>query len=222
MRKDAPSEELADAVRRVAAGRRFLNPELVAHALDAGTSPLTPRETDVLRAAAGGASTDQIGASLFLSPATVRNYLSNALTKLNARNRIDAIRIAREAGWISPLAHRRICDHLWGRARRIGDIRHRAPRTSSSGRPALNTAPCERMSHATEADITTTTSDPPAVRLVPTTNGPIEVTGPVELVDAAGRPIVPPAEQIYLCRCGRSTNKPFCDGSHARTGWTEA
>lgn len=100
MRKDAPSDELADAIRRVAAGRRFLDPELVATALDVGVSPLTPRETDVLRAAAEGASTEHIGANLFLSPATVRNYLSNAISKLDARNRIDAIRIAREAGWM--------------------------------------------------------------------------------------------------------------------------
>ena len=54
----------------------------------------------MLRAAAEGGSTEEIGASLFLSPATVRNYLSNAITKLDARNRIDAIRLARDAGWI--------------------------------------------------------------------------------------------------------------------------
>jgi two-component system response regulator DesR len=100
MRKDAPSEELADAIRRVAKGQRFLDPALVATALEVGTNPLTPRETDVLRAAAEGGSTDDIGASLFLSPATVRNYLSNAINKLDARNRIDAIRIARQSGWI--------------------------------------------------------------------------------------------------------------------------
>jgi len=100
MRKDAPSEELADAIRRVAKGQRFLDPALVATALEVGTNPLTPRETEVLRTAAEGGSTDEIGATLFLSPATVRNYLSNAITKLDARNRIDAIRIARQSGWI--------------------------------------------------------------------------------------------------------------------------
>jgi two-component system response regulator DesR len=100
MRKNAPSEELADAIRRVAKGQRFLDPDLVEHALQIGDNPLTPREADVLRAAAEGGSTEEIGASLFLSPATVRNYLSNAITKLDARNRIDAIRLARDAGWI--------------------------------------------------------------------------------------------------------------------------
>ena len=100
MRKNAPSEELADAIRRVARGQRFLDPDLVAHALQVGPNPLTSRETDVLRAAAEGGSTEDIGATLFLSPATVRNYLSNAITKLDARNRIDAIRIARHAGWM--------------------------------------------------------------------------------------------------------------------------
>ena len=58
-------------------------------------------------------------------------------------------------------------------------------------------------------------------RLTPLPDGPYEVTGPLELVDADGEPVQPPAEQVYLCRCGRSATKPFCDGSHARTGWTE-
>jgi two-component system response regulator DesR len=100
LRKNAPSEELADAIRRVAKGQRFLDPALVSAALEIGTSPLTPRETEVLRTAAEGGSTEEIGAQLFLSPATVRNYLSNAISKLDARNRLDAIRIAREAGWM--------------------------------------------------------------------------------------------------------------------------
>ena len=100
MRKNAPSEELADAIRRVAKGQRFLDPDLVAHALQIGESPLTPRETEVLRAAADGGSTEDIGATLFLSPATVRNYLSNAISKLGARNRLDAVRLARDAGWL--------------------------------------------------------------------------------------------------------------------------
>jgi len=100
MRKNAPSEELADAVRRVAKGQRFLDPALVETALQAGANPLTEREADVLRAAADGGTTTEIGRALFLSPATVRNYLSNAISKLDARNRIDAIRIARQAGWI--------------------------------------------------------------------------------------------------------------------------
>ena len=100
MRKDAPSEELADAIRRVAKGQRFLDPDLVATALEIGTSPLTAREAEVLRVAADGGSTEEIGRQVYLSPATVRNYLSSAISKLGARNRIDAIRIAREAGWL--------------------------------------------------------------------------------------------------------------------------
>jgi two-component system response regulator DesR len=100
MRKNAPSEELADALRRVAKGQRFLDPALVETALRVGDNPLTDREAEVLRAAAEGGTTTDIGHALHLSPATVRNYLSNAMSKLDARNRIDAIRIARQSGWI--------------------------------------------------------------------------------------------------------------------------
>lgn len=98
--KDAPAATLADGIRRVAAGERVIDPELVAAALETGASPLTPRETHVLRAAEGGISTEEIANVLSLSPATVRNYLSNAISKLGARNRLDAIRIARNAGWL--------------------------------------------------------------------------------------------------------------------------
>ncbi|GAB2803266.1 response regulator transcription factor [Actinoallomurus bryophytorum] len=98
--KDAPAATLADGIRRVARGERVVDPDLVAAALETGSSPLTPRESDVLRAAADGISTEQIGALLRLSPTTVRNYLSNAITKVGGRNRIDTIRIARNAGWI--------------------------------------------------------------------------------------------------------------------------
>ena len=98
--KDAPASELADAIRRVAAGERVLDPVLVAAALETGANPLTDRETDVLKAAASGLSTEEIGDKVSLSPATVRNYLSYAIAKLGARNRIDAIRIARDAGWL--------------------------------------------------------------------------------------------------------------------------
>jgi two-component system response regulator DesR len=77
-----------------------LDPELVAAALETGSTPLTPREAEVLRAAESGSSTEQIAARLSLSPATVRNYLSNAISKVGGRNRIDAIRIARDAGWL--------------------------------------------------------------------------------------------------------------------------
>ena len=98
--KDAPAGDLVDAIRRVAAGERVLDPGMVADALETGASPLTARETDVLRTAATGISTAEIGAVLFLSPATVRNYLSAAIAKLGARNRVDALRIAQRAGWL--------------------------------------------------------------------------------------------------------------------------
>ena len=98
--KDAPARTLADGIRRVARGERVIDPELVAAALETGSTPLTAREADVLRAAETGISTDQIAQRLSLSPATVRNYLSNAISKVGGRNRIDAIRIARQAGWL--------------------------------------------------------------------------------------------------------------------------
>jgi two-component system response regulator DesR len=98
--KDAPAASLADGIRRVAAGLRVIDPDLVAAALETGASPLTGRESDVLRAAEDGITTSDIATRLSLSPATVRNYLSNAITKTGARNRIDAIRIARDAGWL--------------------------------------------------------------------------------------------------------------------------
>jgi two-component system, NarL family, response regulator DesR len=98
--KDAPAETLADGVRRVARGERVIDPELVAAALETGSTPLTIREADVLREAERGLPTEQIAVRLSLSPATVRNYLSNAISKVGGRNRIDAIRIARNAGWL--------------------------------------------------------------------------------------------------------------------------
>ena len=98
--KDAPARTLADGIRRVYAGERVIDPDLVAAALETGSSPLTPREADVLRAAESGMPTDRIATSLALSPATVRNYLSNAMSKVGANNRIDAIRISRNAGWL--------------------------------------------------------------------------------------------------------------------------
>lgn len=98
--KDAPAETLADGVRRVHAGDRVIDPDLIAAALETGTSPLTAREADVLRAAESGLPTEKIAGTLSLSPATVRNYLSNAISKVGAHNRIDAIRISRNAGWL--------------------------------------------------------------------------------------------------------------------------
>jgi two-component system, NarL family, response regulator DesR len=98
--KDAPAATLSNGIRRVANGERVIDTDLVAAAIETGTSPLTPRETDVLRAAQTGGSTNDIAKQLALSPATVRNYLSNAISKVGGRNRLDAIRICREAGWL--------------------------------------------------------------------------------------------------------------------------
>ena len=98
--KDAPSRELADAIRRVAAGHRVVDSNLALAAWDSAECPLTAREIDVLRLAADGAEAPEIAARLFLSTGTVRNYLSTIATKLNARNRVDAIRIANESGWL--------------------------------------------------------------------------------------------------------------------------
>jgi len=98
--KDASAETLAVAIRKVAAGQRVIDPELVAAALETGSSPLTDRETDVLRAAQTGISTAEIATQLALSSAAVRNHLSNAISKIGARNRVDAIRVASNAGWL--------------------------------------------------------------------------------------------------------------------------
>lgn len=98
--KDAPVEELADAIRRVAAGERVVDPVLAAAALAHGTSPLTPRERDVLGAARTDATVAEIARRLFLSEGTVRNYLSAAISKAGARNRTEAIRLAEERGWL--------------------------------------------------------------------------------------------------------------------------
>lgn len=99
--KDAPFEDLAAAIRGVAAGRRVIDPQLALTAWDVGENPLSGREIQILKLAAGGAEPPEIAAALHLSVGTVRNYLTRILTKLNARNRVDAIRIATEAGWVS-------------------------------------------------------------------------------------------------------------------------
>ncbi|MBW1602489.1 response regulator transcription factor [Streptomyces sp. JJ66] len=99
--KDAPSSQLAHAVRAVAAGQRVLDPQLALTAWDVPEIPLSARELEVLRLAAQGAEVAEIAACLYLSTGTVRNYLTAIVTKLLARNRVDAIRIAQEAGWIA-------------------------------------------------------------------------------------------------------------------------
>ncbi|MER5883482.1 response regulator transcription factor [Streptomyces sp. NPDC001941] len=98
--KDAPAAQLADAVRRVLAGERVIDPTLAAAALAEGANPLTDRERDVLRAAANGATNAELAAELHLSQGTVRNYLSTAIQKLTVRNRAEAVRVAREKGWL--------------------------------------------------------------------------------------------------------------------------
>ncbi|MBL7253382.1 response regulator transcription factor [Paractinoplanes lichenicola] len=98
--KDAPPSELAQAVRRVVAGQRVVDPQLALAAWGETDSPLTTRETEVLQLAAQGSEPHEIAKSLRLSVGTVRNYLTTVVTKLNARNRVDAIRIARESGWL--------------------------------------------------------------------------------------------------------------------------
>ncbi|MBQ0867237.1 response regulator transcription factor [Streptomyces sp. A73] len=98
--KDAPAAQLADAVRRVRAGERVIDPGLAAAALAEGASPLTDRERDVLSAAREGAANAEIAAALHLSHGTVRNYLSTAIQKTGARNRTEAVRIARDKGWL--------------------------------------------------------------------------------------------------------------------------
>ena len=97
--KDVPAEQLADAIRRVVAGERVVDPALAAETLASGTSPLTARERDVLVAARPGATVSQIAEKLFLSEGTVRNYLSVAMAKIGARNRAEAVRTADERGW---------------------------------------------------------------------------------------------------------------------------
>ncbi|MFJ7219535.1 DNA-binding response regulator [Amycolatopsis sp. NPDC098790] len=98
--KDAPPDRLANAVRGVVAGRRMVDGDLALAAWDTVDCPLTGRELDVLRMTAEGFGTVEVAARLFLSAGTVRNYLTMVVTKLRARNRVDAIRIARESGWL--------------------------------------------------------------------------------------------------------------------------
>jgi two-component system response regulator DesR len=98
--KDRPSAELADAVRRVNQGLRVVDPALAAQAWSAEDDPLTDRERQILQLAGDGRSSGAIAQELRLSEGTVRNYLSEAITKLGAENRVDAARIARAKGWL--------------------------------------------------------------------------------------------------------------------------
>jgi two-component system, NarL family, response regulator DesR len=97
--KDAPAEQLANAIRRVHAGGRAIEPSLAAEAWGE-TDPLTDRERQVLRLAGEGKPSSEIASTLNLSEGTVRNYLSEAISKVGAQNRVEAWRIARERGWL--------------------------------------------------------------------------------------------------------------------------
>lgn len=98
--KDAPLEELVDAIRRVHQGLRVVDPQLAAQSLAIGPNPLTEREAAVLRAAATGASGAEIAARLFLGEGTVRNHISSAIGKLGVTNRVEAVRAATDSGWL--------------------------------------------------------------------------------------------------------------------------
>lgn len=100
VRKDASPENISEAIRQVAKGMKALDPDLTFAALHAPANPMTPRECDVLRLAAAGAPTSEIAGQLCLAVGTVRNHISNIITKIGARNRADAIRIADHCGWL--------------------------------------------------------------------------------------------------------------------------
>ncbi|MFG2722044.1 response regulator [Streptomyces sp. NPDC048416] len=98
--KDGPVEDLAEAIRQVLRGETVIDPALAAAALSAGPSPLTARERDVLNASVDGATVSDIAGKLHLSESTVRNYLSSAIGKTGTRNRMEAVRSARQQGWL--------------------------------------------------------------------------------------------------------------------------
>jgi two-component system response regulator DesR len=98
--KDRPAAELADAVRRVHSGLRVVDPALATEAWNAEVDPLTDRERQILQRAGDGRSSTEIAGELHLSEGTVRNYLSEAIAKLGASNRVDAARMARVKGWL--------------------------------------------------------------------------------------------------------------------------
>ena len=98
--KERPASELAEAIRRVHAGLRAVDPALAAEAWSADEDPLSERERQILQRAGDGRSSAEIASELRLSEGTVRNYLSEAITKLGAANRVDAARIARSRGWL--------------------------------------------------------------------------------------------------------------------------
>lgn len=98
--KDAPPEQLVDAVRRVHSGLRVVDPALAAESLATGQSPLTDRERDVLRVASSGGTIADVARTLSLSQGTVRNHLSSAIGKTGARTRAEAAKVAEARGWL--------------------------------------------------------------------------------------------------------------------------
>ncbi|WP_236244888.1 response regulator transcription factor [Streptomyces sp. CC210A] len=98
--KTVSAQQLAEIIRTVHAGNRYVDPELAADAIASGDSPLTPREAELLELAADGAPVAEIAQRASLSPGTVRNYLSSAVSKLGAENRHAAVRLARDRGWV--------------------------------------------------------------------------------------------------------------------------
>ncbi|MGH1561267.1 response regulator transcription factor [Mumia sp. DW29H23] len=98
--KDGPVEGLVDGIRRVASGGTVIDPELAGAALRAQANPLTPREREVLAAAADGSTVADIASRVHLSPSTVRNYLSDAISKTGTRNKTEAALLARDNGWL--------------------------------------------------------------------------------------------------------------------------
>jgi two-component system response regulator DesR len=98
--KDAPAQDLARAIRRAVAGERVVDPGLAAAALSQGESPLTTREREVLAASRSYSTIEEIAGALFLSQGTVRNHISAAMQKLDARNRAEAVRTAEDNGWL--------------------------------------------------------------------------------------------------------------------------
>ena len=98
--KDTPARELADAIRRVHVGLRVVDPSLAADSLVSGESPLTTRESEVLREARAGGTVSDVAKRMFLSEGTIRNHLSSAIGKTGARNRAEAVTIADNNGWL--------------------------------------------------------------------------------------------------------------------------
>ena len=98
--KDTPARELAAAIRRVHVGLRVVDPSLAADSLVSGESPLTTRESEVLREARAGGTVSDVAKRMFLSEGTIRNHLSSAIGKTGARNRAEAVTIADNNGWL--------------------------------------------------------------------------------------------------------------------------